>query len=141
MKKIASMLLVVAIAWAVPNLMASWDAAEIEAKGVLLRYLDALGQGDVHTLQSLMAGDLLESRALLLANPQWPAYLGSTLGDAEFAVERIETVGPDRVAVEVSIIFGEDDVLVRRFVLQRETANGQDDSPFRVVEEHDPGLR
>lgn len=122
------------------NLAASWDASEIEARGVLLRYLDALRQGDTHTLQALMAGDLLVSRTLLLANPQWPDYLGSTFGDAEFKVERIETAASGRVAIEVSIAFRDDDLMVRRFVLKRE-AGGRSHSLFRVVEEHDPGLR
>lgn len=140
MKKILLVLLVLVLPWSIANVMASEDAAEIEAKGMLLRYLDALSQGDTRTLESLMAGDLLESRTRLLANPLWPAYLGSTFGDAEYSVERIERAGRDGFAIDVAIAFGEDDVVVRRFVLERKPSQTPGHSPFRVVREHDPGL-
>lgn len=139
-KTLASMLLLLAISFLPPGMSASWDAAELEAKGVLLRYFDALSQGDTITLRSLMAGNLLESRRLLLGNPLWPGYLGSEFGSAEFSVERTQATGPDEVSIDTRIVFAEDDYVVRRFVLRRQDGSAAVPSPFRVFEEYDPGL-
>ena len=137
-KKMAVWLIVLSLPLSSAALAQSWSQAELEAKGVLHHYLDALKQGDTHTLRSLMAGDLLDSRSMLLENPLWPGYLGSAFGNAQFSVQDMETSGPNEVRIDVLIQYGADDFSLRRFVLRRDDPDLGGSAPFRVMEEHDP---
>ena len=115
--------------------------AESEAEGVLLRYFDALSQGDVRTLRGLIDGEMRESQGGLLENPTWPAWLVQTFGGADLSVDRIETLGPDEVLIEASIIYGADDSTQRRYLLRRAPSGDEPGAPFRIHDETGPELQ
>jgi hypothetical protein len=115
--------------------------AESEAERVLLRYFDALSQGDTLTLRSLMDGRLLETRSRLLDNPAWPAFLVETFAGATFSIDRIETLSEAEIAIEATIVFGEDDTIPRRFLLRGESAPADARETFRIHDESGPGSR
>lgn len=110
----------------------------IEAQAVLLRYLDALTQGNTGVLRSLLGGDLLEKRRRLLENPTYPAYLTDTYGSARFSIDNIEDRSPANVAIDVSIIIDQTKISQRRFLLQKEQSPAGADTPFRIFGETNP---
>ncbi len=115
--------------------------AESEAEGVLLRYFDALSQGDTLTLRSVMGGTLLETQSPLLDNPTYPAWLVETFAGASFSIDGIETLSEAEVAIEASIVFGVDDAIPRRYLLRRETTESDTLGAFRIHEESGPEVR
>lgn len=115
--------------------------AESEAEGVLLRYFDALSQGDTLTLRSVMGGTLLETQSPLLDNPAYPAWLVETFAGARFSIDSVETLSEVEVAIEASIVFGVDDAIPRRYLLRREITESDALGAFRIYDETGPGLR
>jgi hypothetical protein len=109
--------------------------AEAEARTVLLRYFDALTQGDVSTLRSLMGGELLEKRSRLLDNPTYPEYLVETYQQARFEIERYAVMNEDSIAIDAVIVFPTDESMVKRFLLTRAANGGQSGPRYRVHDE------
>ncbi len=113
--------------------------AETEAEGVLLRYFDALGQGDTRTMRAVLGGELLVTESALLDNPTYPAFLVGKFAGVRFTINRIETLSETEIAIEASMIFGEDDAVTRRYLLRRETTSSNAPGPFRIHGEQNPG--
>lgn len=111
--------LIVSMSWTYA-LATSATQDELEARMVLMRYFDALTQGDTLTLRSLMCGDLLERRSRLLDNPTYPAFLVETNGSARFSLDETEAISPSDMAIEASIIFDQESTALRRFLLTKE---------------------
>jgi len=110
----------------------------VEAQTVLLRYLDALAQGDTDVVRSLLGGDLLEKRRRLLENPTYSGYLIDTYGSARFSIDNIEDRSPDSVAIDISVIIDQATISQRRFLLQKEQSPASADAPFRIFGETNP---
>jgi hypothetical protein len=118
------------------------SANESAAEAVLTRYFDALSQGDVLTLQSLMAGNLLKKRAPLLSNPTYPAFLIRTFGSARFQIDAVSTIAPSDIAIDATIIFDQDNASHRRYLLHEEASSASDSNPsFYVIDDLTPGIR
>jgi hypothetical protein len=113
-------------------------AEGIEAKEVLVRYLDALRQGDTITMRSMMSGSHLERHLPLLRNPTWPAYLAETYGATEFSIGRVRSVGANEFVIEAATLHGPEDVIVSAFVLRRETSPENPYGMFRISDEFEP---
>lgn len=115
---------------------------ELEAESVLMRYFDALTQGDVFSMRRLMGGQLLETRSKLLENPGYPAYLGEMYARANFSVENIQLTGHGDVLIDVLISFEPEDggAAHRQYLMRIEPASeGVAETGFRVHVETTPG--
>jgi hypothetical protein len=117
------------------TLSAASSADEAEARAVLLRYFDALAQGDVLTLRSLLGGDLLEKRYRLLNNPSYPAHLVETYKQAHFRIDQYTVLNEDTIAAEVVIVLSPDENVEKRFLLIREARSGLADSRYLISDE------
>ena len=89
-------------------------------------YFQALSQGDIQTLESVMIDPLLAKRKALFENPDYPAYLATTYAAASFTINKITTIDQSTIAIDVSIIFSQDDFIDRQLLLRKVT---QPDSP------------
>lgn len=122
-----------------PALAAAAGYAErIEAKEVMLRYLDAMQQGDTFTMRSMMAGNYLERNTPLLRNPAWPGYLAETFGTAAFSIGSVRSAGPDEVIIEVYTHYGPRDTIASAYVLRRAVAMESPHPAFRIHDEFEP---
>ena len=118
-----------------PAAALSLTAQESDAETVLMKYFDALSQGDVMTLRSLMAGELLAKRAALLSNPTYPSFLAGTYGTARFQIDSVKTVNTSTIEIDASIIFDQDNNSPRHYLL-RDEASGTNLNPiFRIYED------
>ena len=113
---------------------------ESEEEAVLTHYFDALGQGDVLTLRSLMAGELLKKRSRLLDNPTYPAFLVNTYGNARFQIDAVKSIGPYAFIINASIIYDQDNISQRRYLLRDESTSGTPLS-FRIYDDRSPEIQ
>jgi hypothetical protein len=142
MKRLRAFLITIALYLVLMPITASIGSQideEAAAREVLLLYFNALSQGDVGTLRSLMGGALLEKRSRLLDNPTYPAHLVKTYGAARFVINKIETLGTADIAIDASIISTPDEVLKRRYLLRKEMAPDSG-STYHLYGEIDPNL-
>lgn len=112
--------------------------AEYEAKQTLLRYFDAVRQGDTGTMRSLIGGRLLEERELLLGNPTYAGYLAATFANADFSVGRVEMLGRSGILVEAFIMHGPNDIVVRHYVLKATGGENKDSTRLLIYDENEP---
>jgi hypothetical protein len=113
---------------------------ESEAEAVLIHYFDALSQGDVFTLRSLMAGDLLKKRSLLLNNPTYPAFLISTFGNVRFRIDNVELSSSTSVIIDASIIDTQDNIAQRRYILRKIKLSPNSPVQFHIYDDSIPSL-
>jgi len=102
------------------------------AETLMTQYFQALQEGDTARLKSLLAGDLLDSRARLLSNPQYADQLRRLYSGAQFSVTRVEPhdhPGYWRIDTQIKLAAG--DVLRARFVAGAPSAG----EPLRLYEE------
>ena len=111
---------------------------ELGAQTVLERYFDALSQGDVGAMQSLLGGQLLNEQSGLLQNPTYPTFLQEMYGSARFTIERTVTATDTDVVIDVSIAMGRDNSSQRRFFLQKVQAGAGEVGTFLIVAETEP---
>lgn len=108
---------------------------ETEAGAVLLRYFDALTQGDTATVRALMGGDLLEKRSRLLDNPTYPTHLINTYGQAHFEINRYNTLDNDTISIDATIFLSPDESIKKRYLLKKELQTNITRSQFLIYEE------
>ncbi len=106
---------------------------EQDARTVLTRYFDALGQGDTSTLRSLIGGDLLRKRARLLDNPTYPSHLVEVYRNAGVQFDQFTTRENDTVVVDVIITLATGEKLKQQFLLAKDP--GSDNRPFVIRNE------
>lgn len=107
---------------------------EAAAEAALTRYFDALSQGNVITLRSLMAGELLTKRSPLLDNPTYPTFLINTYGNASFQINTVKSLSPSTVTINASIIFDQNDISQRQYLLRKDTSSNLTPS-FRIYDD------
>jgi hypothetical protein len=113
---------------------------ESDAAAVLTRYFDALTQGDVLTLRSLMAGELLKKRSRLLDNPTYPAFLINTYGNARFQIDTVKSIGQSALTINASIIYDQDNISQRQYLLRDDSSSGIS-SAFRIYDDRSPDVQ
>ena len=105
-----------------------------EADLVMNRYFDALVNGDVITLKTLLGGDLEEKRAQLLNNPDYGSYLINTYMNAEFQILGYHNSGPDTIAIDVLISFSRNEFIRKRYLLKK-TLSENGTIPYLITHE------
>jgi hypothetical protein len=108
---------------------------EAEAGTVLIRYFDALTQGDVTALRTLLGGDLLRKRSGLLDNPTYTGHLINTYGQARYKINSYTTLGEGLVSIEATISLSADESINKRFLLKREGGADMITPQFRIYDE------
>lgn len=116
-------------------LTASVSAMEAEAGSVLLRYFDALSQGDTVSMRSLMGGELLDKRSRLLDNPGYPGHLISTYGRAQYTVIDYTTLNDTTVSIDATITLSPEETVKMRFLLKKETGPDMITPRFLIYDE------
>lgn len=76
---------------------------EAEARNLVSQYLIAVAHGDTATIRTLIGGELLESRDLLLDNPDYSAQLIKAHQNRTLSVIDASVVGPDQVEVNLRV--------------------------------------
>ena len=105
-----------------------------EAASVMDSYFLALAYGDTVTLETLLGGDLLSKRRMLLDNPAYSDNLRNTYQGAEFKILKYENISPDSITVEVLISFAQGETVRKRYQLERTLSQVQHSS-FVIVSE------
>jgi hypothetical protein len=123
-----------------PSMAFSLTSQESDAETALMRYFDALSQGDIRTLRSLMAGDLLAKRASLLDNPTYPPFLAKTYGNAHFQIDAVNTLNPSTIEIQATIVFDQDNSSQRHYLL-REKTSGSGFPAFYIIKDAPPDGR
>jgi hypothetical protein len=108
---------------------------EAEAGTVLIRYFDALTQGDVTALRTLLGGDLLRKRSGLLDNPTYTGHLISTYGQARYKINSYTTLDEGLVSIEATIRLSPDESINKRFLLKREEGSDMTTPQFHIYDE------
>jgi hypothetical protein len=108
---------------------------ETEAGTVLIRYFDALTQGDVTTLRALLGGDLLKKRSGLLGNPTYTDHLIGTYGQATYKINSYNTLGEGLVSIEATISLSPEESIKKRFLLKREEESDMITPQFHIYDE------
>ena len=106
--------------------------SEADAKSVVLRYLDALSQGDTQTIKQLLGDEILESKGIILDNPNYSNMLSKMYGLASYDVIGTSVVDEQNIAVDTVINLSPDERLNPRFILAAD--NGED---LKIVEEQE----
>ena len=132
---IASLVLFCAAPFTATAVTSTVDVRDAEA--TVIRYLDALAQGDTVTIRSLLTGRLLEAREPLLSNPTYPSHLINTFQGARFELSGHTVLNNDTVAVDANIIFKPGDVLTRRFLLRLEPGTSTSVARYYIFDETD----
>lgn len=104
-----------------------------EAEQVMNQYFTALASGDTASLKTLLGGDLLKKRSLLIDNPTYPAFLTKTYMNASFSILGYTNTGPGTVAVDAVIRFSQNESISKQYVLER--SDSADAMPYRIVSE------
>ena len=105
-----------------------------EASSIMNQYFAALVNGDVITLKSLLAGDLLNRRRSLLDNPEYPGFLSTTYMNATLKVLNIDASRPYTVVIDALITFKQGDSIKNEYVL-RKSPPQTGGSRYRIVSE------
>lgn len=139
MKRTAFLLLLtlalpVSVAQLYAQTPASAAAQNAAVELIMDQYFAAMVNGDVETLKMLMAGDLLEKRAQLMDNPDYPAHLAETYMNATFAILGVTDNGPSTVSVDALITFGQDETIAKRYVLEASPATTSS-ALYRIISE------
>jgi len=99
---------------------------ELQAEATLMRYFDALKQGDTSALKSLLGGRLLQKRLALLNNPTYPGHLINVYQNAQFYINGQQTTANGRVKITATISFDQQDSQKKTFLLVKtETGDSQ----------------
>lgn len=96
---------VLLVALALTTLPAAGDDAtlEAEARNLVSQYLIAIANGDTETIRTLIGGELLKSRSMLLDNPDYSAQLIEAHQDRTLSVTDANVVGPEQVEVDLRV--------------------------------------
>lgn len=105
--------------------------SEMEAKATLVRYFDALANGDTSTLRSLMGGDFLNKRSRLLDNPTYPSHLIGAFQNAVFSFTRLTPMDNENITADITITLPTGEKMNKQFLLRRDAG----DSPYLVHNE------
>jgi hypothetical protein len=108
---------------------------ETAAEAVAKTYFQALSQGDVQTLESVIMDPLLAKRKPLFENPDYPADLTTTYASASFTINKISTIDPSTIAIDISISFGPNDFIDRKLLLRRVTLPNSPGSNYYIFAE------
>lgn len=111
-----------------------------EAGAVLIRYFDALRQGDILSLRTLMAGDLLKKRLRLLDNSTYSTFLIKTFSNVHFRIDSIDPSDPSRVIIDASIIFDPDNISQHQFILRKTSLSPNSPAQFYIYDDNIPNL-
>ena len=118
-----------------PAQTAGVSAAEAEAGSVLLRYFDALSQGDTAALRSLMGGTLLDKRSSLLDNPAYPGHLISAYGQARYTITGYSSLDDTTVSIDATITLSPEESIKKRFLLKMEAGSAMITPRFLIYDE------
>lgn len=119
----------------IPMVMAGNPNSEEQtaAGKTIQHYFNALKRGDVNSLKSLMGGELLKKRLILLKNPTYPQYLRNTYQDATLKIVETRFIAQGHIAIIAEFNIGNQQTLCREFHLAR---NGtKDQAGFRIFSE------
>lgn len=105
-----------------------------EAELVMNQYFTALASGDTVSLKTLLGGDLLKKRSLLMDNPTYPAFLANTYMNASFSILGYTNTGPGTVAVDAVIHFSQNESIGKQYVLER-SDSATAPTPYRIISE------
>lgn len=92
---------------------------ELRAIDAVNRYLGAVMVGDVAGLREYLAPNLLEERRALLGNPNYPLTLQNAYANATFDIIGSQTVGSDKIRVDVRIVLNGQNAIHSRFLLAK----------------------
>jgi hypothetical protein len=106
---------------------------QIQAEIVMQNYYTALKNGDVNSLKSLLDGELLKKRIILLNNPTYPKYLKNTYQGSTFNIVETRFISQGKVAIIAKFSLGNQQTLCRKFLLARDRT--RDQTPFRIFSE------
>jgi hypothetical protein len=83
----------------------SFEANALEPDDTVLRYLNALKNGDIGTIKDSIGGELYKKRKVLLEqNKSYPKFLKKTYRDTEFQIKET-TVNKNEALVKVESKF------------------------------------
>ena len=91
---------------------------EENAQNLVSQYLAALIQGDTELLLDSIGGEFLESRRMLLQNPDYSTYLVEAYTDASVSVTGSRQLTANSVAVDVVIKKAVDEQLDLIFLVE-----------------------
>lgn len=106
---------------------------QIQTEIVMRNYHTALTNGDVSSLRSLLDGELLKKRLILLNNPTYPTYLKNTYQGSTFNIIETRFISKDKMAIIAKFSLGNQQTLYREFILAR--GNTKDQTQFRILSE------
>jgi hypothetical protein len=137
--KSALTLLLLPIALVITNLgMASSPSEpEMAAEAVVLKYFDALTQGDIPTVRALIGGDLLTKRSRLLDNPTYSTYLIDTFGSAHIDINNYKILDNGIISIEATIFLSSspDDSMKKFFLLKKQENSATAQPPYIIFSE------
>ena len=89
-----------------------------EVDSVLNDYFNYLMSGDTAGILNLLTGPFLEKRERLLRyNPEYPDFLRNKYQYAQFSIIGHQLIDAEELAVDVQIIFNDQDIQKTRFIL------------------------
>ena len=132
LQRIAILLLVVITPLAFGQ---SLSPDETAAEGVAQTYFQALSQGDIQTLESVIIDPLSAKRKALFENPDYPAYLIATYATASFTNNKNSTIDQSTIAIDLSITFSQDDFIDRQLLLRKATLPNSPDTNYYIFAE------
>lgn len=109
------------------------DTVETEAQTILQQYFTALKSGDVLSMKSLLCGELLNKRMILLNNPTYPQYLKDTFQEATLTIVQSRIISPNEVSTIAKFEFNGAQTLYKKFQLVRQNINTA--NQFRIQSE------
>jgi hypothetical protein len=101
----------------VMDLNVGLSAKHIEAKTVLIEFLNALYEGNTSMLKQLLDGNLLEKRKRLLDNPLYPEFLRKMYSEARFEIHGYENIGSNRIKIDAKIFLNDEESIPISFFL------------------------
>ena len=90
---------------------------QLEARIVLVEFLNALCEGNTSMLKQLLDGNLLEKRKRLLDNPLYPEFLSKMYSEARFEIHGYENIGSNRIKIDAKIFLNDEESIPISFFL------------------------
>ena len=112
-KKISGSVLVVIVSIFLINTA----TAETTAQDTVERYMKSLFSGDVATLETCLDKNLSQRRRAVLDDPAYPGFLIDRYDGATYHLLRVQIRNNGTTVVDVEIVFGSNEKMTVRFVL------------------------
>lgn len=120
----------------VMDLNVGLSGEQLEAKNVLVGFLNALYEGNTSMLKQLLGGNLLEKRKRLLDNPLYPEFLRRMYSEVRFEIHGYENIGSNRIKIDAEIFLNdEESIPISFFLVTKANKEGFGSRTFCICDE------